>query len=343
MQRYLRQTILSQVGIEGQAKLLNSRALVVGAGGLGHPALQYLAAMGVGHIEIVDGDVVSITNLHRQILFTDQDVGKNKAQVLAQKIEHMNPDMKVSARPRFLDKKMALEIFSDFDVVLDCTDNFETKFLINDVCALYDKPMVYGAISQFEGQVGVFWKSKGSCYRCLYPDKPHSQIQNCAEAGVVGPVVGVIGSLQALEAMKILIGKPSELSPLVGRVQFSHFLEHSFRSLKVPQRPQCRCHQSTFGKDDIAEIEAMNCEMKPSSLLVDVREKEEWDEFHLQQSYHLPLSQLEAGHHPGLALEQEMILICKAGVRAARAREILLQMNYKNIKCSARSVYEYQA
>ncbi|HMN67749.1 MAG TPA: HesA/MoeB/ThiF family protein [Bdellovibrionales bacterium] len=343
MRRYHRQTILPQVGHDGQTKLLHSKVLVIGAGGLGHPVAQYLAAMGVGHIEIVDGDEVNITNLHRQILFSDSDVGKNKARVLAEKIGKMNPEIRVSYESVFLNRDLALRAFADFDLIIDCTDNFESKFLINDVCALYDKPMIYGAVSQFEGQIGVFWKSKGSCYRCLYPSLPKASIQNCAEAGVVGPVVGAIGSLQALEAMKILIGKDIELSPLIGRVNFYNFCDQSFRSLKIPQRSTCPCHRPGFNEDEISGIEQGECRFGSLALLVDVREKEEWNEFHIEGSYNLPLSGLEAGRAPEFGCDQEVILVCKAGVRAKRAKELLVKMNYKNVRCSSRSVYEYQA
>ncbi len=342
MQRYIRQTILPQIGSTGQERLLNSKVLIIGAGGLGHPVAQYLAAMGVGGIKIVDGDTVTITNLHRQILFTDNDIGKNKAKILSQKIKLINNEVDVSFVPVFLGKYLALDLFTTSDLVIDCTDNFESKFLINDVCALYDKPMIYGAISQFEGQVGVFWKSKGACYRCLYPSIPKSKIQNCAEAGVVGPVVGTIGSLQALEAMKALISREDELTPLVGGVNFYNFYDHSFRSLKINLRPTCQCHKATFNKDAIFEINPVECNYKSSVLLVDVREKNEWNEFHIEESFHLPLSELENGRVPDFELDIEIVLICKVGVRAERAKEILQKMNYKNIQCSKRSVYEYQ-
>ncbi len=343
MHRYHRQSILPQIGDEGQKKLLKSKVLVVGAGGLGHPVAQYLAAMGVGHIKIVDGDDVNITNLHRQILFNDRDLGKNKAEILSQKIREINPDVNITFASVFLDKNLALKIFVDFDLVVDCTDNFESKFLINDVCALYDKPMVYGAISQFEGQVGVFWKSKGSCYRCLYPAIPKSKIQNCAEAGVIGPVVGTIGSLQAMEAMKVLVNNDKDLNPLFGRVNFFNFCDHSFRSLKITEKPTCRCHNPSFCKDEILEATKETCHLSTSALLVDVREKDEWNDFHIKGSYNLPLSELETGTVPKFPSDQELILICKAGVRANRAKEILMKMNYKNIQCFTRSVYEYQA
>lgn len=341
MQRYHRQSILPQIGSEGQKRLLSSKVIIVGAGGLGHPAAQYLAAMGVGQIEIVDGDDVHVTNLHRQILFTDLDLGKNKAEVLSQKLVKSNGDLKVSFTPRFLDKAMALELFSGVDLVLDCTDNFESKFLINDVCSVYDKPMIYGAISQFEGQVGVFWKSKGACYRCMYADIPKSNIQNCAEAGVIGPVVGVIGSLQAMEALKVLVGGGSRLNPLIGKVNFYDFCDHSLRSLSLSLRPSCPCHSSDFDQSKVPESQQTRCTSLSSALLVDVREFDEWSEFHIEGSYCLPLSKLESGSIPDFETSREVVLICRSGSRARRAEEILNSMNYKKVCCAKKGVYEY--
>ncbi|MBK9294770.1 MAG: HesA/MoeB/ThiF family protein [Oligoflexia bacterium] len=342
MQRYHRQTILPQIGVDGQKILHKSKVLIIGAGGLGHPAIQYLAAMGVGEIKIIDGDSVHVTNLPRQILFSDQDIGGNKAEILSRKIGRIYSNLNISFESVFLEKSLALKLFPDFDLIIDCTDNFESKFLINDVCVLYDKPMIYGAISQFEGQVGIFWKSRGACYRCLYPSIPKSTIQNCAEAGVVGPVAGTIGSLQAVEAMKILINKFDKLKPLIGRVNFYNFSDHSFRSLDIPRRQTCLCHAPNFKKENIIEVKRAECKVGGSVLLVDVREKDEWHEFHIKDSINFPLSKLESGLAPEFALNQEVILICKASMRAKRAKELLTGMNFKNIQCSDKGVYEYQ-
>lgn len=343
MQRYHRQSLLPQIGSEGQKRLLDSKVLIVGAGGLGHPVAQYLAAMGVGQIKIVDGDGVQVTNLHRQVLFTDQDIGKNKAEVLSRKIATMSPDLHSSYEPYFLTKTTALKLFSDCNLVVDCTDNFESKFLINDVCALYDKPMVYGAISQFEGQIGIFWKSKGACYRCLYPQRPESKIQSCAEAGVVGPVVGVVGSLQAMEAMKILIGNDEDLKPLFGRVNFYNFCDHSLRSLQISVRATCPCHSFGYSPDEILEIRTTVCDSSSATALVDVREHEEWNEYHIEGSLNVPLSRLERGDIPAFASDREIVLICKAGARAQRALEIFVSMKFSRVRCADKGVYEYQA
>jgi adenylyltransferase/sulfurtransferase len=345
MKRYLRQTILPQIGDDGQNDILSSSVLIVGAGGLGHPTAQYLAGMGVGQISIIDGDEVQLTNLHRQILFTDKDLGHNKANVLANRISKINSDLKIKYFPQFLDKKLALTLFQKFDVIIDCSDNFETKFLINDVCALYDKPMVYGAISQFEGQVGVFWKSKGGCYRCLYKEVPKANIENCAESGVVGPVVGAIGSIQALETMKLLVkNRPCELplTSLVSKINFYDFSSNSFRSLKITKQSSCRCHDTSFNENQIAEFSKKTCAIDTSALLVDVREIDEWNEFHIKDSLHWPLSDLEKGVTPNLDKEQKIILICKAGTRAQVAMGILKKFNFKNLECYERSIYEYQ-
>ncbi len=341
MRRYHRQTILSQIGEAGQKKLLDSKILIIGAGGLGHPAAQYLAAAGVGRIHIVDGDQVQITNLHRQVLFSESDLGKNKAEILAGKIKGSNPGLQVSHLPFDLDKTKALDLIANFDLVLDCTDNFESKFLISDVCALYDKPMVYGAISQFEGQVGVFWASKGACYRCMHPELPKSRIQNCAEAGVVGPVVGILGCMQALEAIKILVSGELEGMALIGKINFYDFLDHSFRSLALPLRPDCPCHREDFDRDRIAEGRRPGCQIGGSALLVDVREPEEWNEFHIEGSQNFALSRILAGEAPAIEKDREIVLICAMGARAERARVILKKMNFTKVQCAEKGVYEY--
>lgn len=341
MLRFHRQMILPQIGSDGQKKLQNGRVLIVGAGGLGHPVGQYLAAMGVGKIGIIDGDRVHISNLHRQVLFNEQDLNENKAEVLCKRIKAINPSLEVSSEGYFLDKEKAVRNIKNYDVVVDCTDNFETKFLINDVCSFYDKPMIYGAISQFEGQVGIFWKSKGACYRCLYRNIPASNIQSCSEAGVVGPTVGIVGSLQAMEVMKILVGRSSELNPLVGKINYYNFCDHTFRNLRVPQRPGCICHDEHFDISSIDEISTPVCKAQSLSALVDVRERDEWDEYHLAEGINFPLSELEKGRMPHLSKEQDIVLVCKSGVRARRARDLLLNMNFKNVRCFAKGVYEY--
>jgi adenylyltransferase/sulfurtransferase len=341
MQRYLRQTIVPQVGAEGQRRLLGSRALVVGAGGLGHPVAQYLAGMGVGEIHIVDGDQIHITNLHRQILFRDSDIGKNKALVLADQVGKMNPDARVVGVPSFLDKKLALEMISKVDVVVDCTDHFESKFLLNDVCVYYRVPLVYGAVSQWEGQVGVFWNSRGSCYRCLYSRPPRSPIENCSEAGVVGAIVGALGSLQALEVLKVLVDRPQDIHPLIGRVNYYDWLGSNFRSLQVPQKPQCFCTRALMSPESIEDIPIRACVAPGTALLVDVRERDEWNEYHVEGSVHLPLSQIEAGALVDLENQREIILICRSGARARRAQEILSQKLKVKVTCSLKGVYEY--
>jgi adenylyltransferase/sulfurtransferase len=194
VKRYLRQIILPEIGKRGQEFLLNSKVLIIGAGGLGHPAALYLSAMGIGQIGIMDGDVVDITNLHRQVLFDSKDVGSNKSEVLAQKISLQNQDIQVVSYNKFLTKQLGKSLFSDYDVVIDATDNFASKYLINDLCLLFKKPLVYGAISQYEGQISSFFAPISACYRCLFPKIPQSKIQNCAQSGVVGPLPGIIGT-----------------------------------------------------------------------------------------------------------------------------------------------------
>lgn len=211
--RYDKQIALPEVGEAGQQKLAEAKVLVVGAGGLGCPALQYLAAAGIGTIGIVDGDVVNETNLHRQVLYTNSDVGRPKVQVAAERLYRLNPEVKINTYTEFLTAKNAMDIVANYDLVVDATDNFAARYRINDVCVKLDKPVVYGAIHRFEGQVSVFNYKGGPTYRCLFPDKPaESQIPDCNETGVLGVLPGIIGTQQATEVLKIILGIGEVLS-----------------------------------------------------------------------------------------------------------------------------------
>ncbi len=346
MQQYQRQILLSQIGESGQNKIVQSRVLIIGAGGLGHPAAQYLTAMGVGHLGIVDGDQIHISNLHRQVLFEAQDIGQNKAAVLAKKISKLNPLLRVDVHACYLNKELALRLFPDFDVILDCSDNFESKFLINDICVLLGKPMVYAAISQFEGSVSVFWRNHGPCYRCLYAEPPKAKIQNCAEAGVVGPLPGIVGCMQALETLKILLYNAnieSDFKPLIGCLNYFNFLSNEFRSLKIKPRLNCLCQRHVFDVSEIKDIQVAQCALVGNELLLDVREQEEWNQFHILGSVHWPLSKIEKNILPELNRDKNIMLICKGGLRAEKAMSVLAKSGFINIRCSQRGVYEYQA
>lgn len=236
--RYSRQVLLPEVGEKGQIKLLKSKVLMIGAGGLGSPIGYYLAAAGVGTLGIVDADTVDLSNLHRQILHPTNNVGKPKVESAKETINKLNPDVNVVTYQDRLTSENAIDLISQYDLVIDGTDNFATKYLINDACYFTGKPNIYGSIFQFEGQITVFdTKSGGPCYRCLFPTPPPPGLApNCAEAGVLGILPGVVGTLQAVEAMKILLGKGE---PLIGRLLMYDSLTTNFRTLKIKRDHEC--------------------------------------------------------------------------------------------------------
>lgn len=348
MKRYQRQMLLPEIGESGQQTLLSSKVLIVGAGGLGHPVLQYLVAMGVGQIGIMDGDLVDESNLHRQVLFSARDIGKNKADCLKDHFSCRDEVAKIISYPYFANKKTALEVFPDYDLIVDGTDNFQAKFLINDVCCFLKIPMAFGSISQFEGQASVFWRGHGPCYRCLVPEIPKARIQSCAEAGVVGALPGAIGCTQSLEVLKVLLNMKTEgrkLPTLSGRLQVFDFLEGSARTLTVPIRPSCRCQKSAFTVSDISEEDVGHeaCSMggEIQGLLLDVREPEEWDAFHVDGSLHWPLSRMEVCELPKHLLNKKLTAVCVSGSRAARAAEILNEHGFA-IGFTKRSIYGFE-
>jgi adenylyltransferase/sulfurtransferase len=237
LDRYARHIVLPGVGGAGQARLKQSSVLVVGAGGLGSPVLMYLAAAGVGRLGIVEMDLVDLSNLQRQVLFDTQALGLPKAEAAKARLASLNPHVQVEIHAHKLDSQNALSIIAPYDLVLDCTDNFPTRYLLNDACVLLNKPLVYGAIHQFEGQLSEFHHQAGPCYRCLFPRPPQpGTVPNCAEAGVFGVLPGVIGSLMATEALKVLLGVGEVLS---GQLLLYDGLEARFRSLKFSRRADC--------------------------------------------------------------------------------------------------------
>ena len=229
--QYSRQIILPGFGVEAQQKLKNAKVLVIGCGGLGSPVLLYLGAAGVGQIGIVEFDTISITNLHRQLLFDTYQVGKNKITETSEKLKAINPEIKLELFPDRLNSKNALSIFEKFDLIIDCSDNFPTRYLVNDACEILNLPFVYAAIHQFEGQVAVFNYKNSTTYRDLFPSPPPPEMApNCAESGILGSVAGIIGSLQANEALKIITGLGK---PIVNQVLLVEVLEMQFRKLKI--------------------------------------------------------------------------------------------------------------
>ncbi len=235
IQRYSRHMVLSEVGEEGQKKLKAAKVLIVGAGGLGSPIGLYLAAAGVGTIGVVDFDIVSYSNLQRQVLFSEGDVGSSKAEIAKERLIEINPGIEVIRYNDKLTYQNAIEIISGYDVVADGSDNFSAKYLINDACVLLGKPLVYGSVLKFEGQASVFYTKKGPCYRCLYPEPPED-VPSCEEAGVLGVLPGIIGSIQANEVIKLIIGKGN---PLTGRLLMLNSLDMKFREIRFEKNPDC--------------------------------------------------------------------------------------------------------
>ena len=232
--RYSRHLIMPEVGMDGQLKLKQARVLMIGAGGLGAPLGLYLAAAGVGHLGIVDFDVVDFTNLQRQVTFSTTDVGRPKSEAAKERLAAMNPAIEITRYETRLTSENALDLFKDYDIIVDGTDNFPTRYLVNDACVLLGKPNVYGSIFRFEGQVSIFGAPDGPCYRCLYPEPPPpGLVPSCAEGGVLGVLPGIVGSLQAVETIKLILGAGD---PLVGRLLLFDALGMKFRELKLKKK-----------------------------------------------------------------------------------------------------------
>lgn len=329
---YLRQLTLPELGNAGQERLKDARVLVIGAGGLGCPALTYLAAAGVGTLGVIDFDHVEISNLHRQVLFTVEDVGRNKAEAAVERLKMLNPHIRLIAHSEGLTKVNALSIIEGYQIVVDGSDNFPTRYLVNDACVLRDKPLVFGSIYKFEGQVSVFNHQGGPTYRCLYPTPPEEgEVPNCAEIGVIGVLPGIIGSLQAMETVKLITGLGEVLS---GQVLLYDALRTSFQKYQFAARPESRnivalqndygetCVLPTAGLEEIdyEELEMVMQELIPP-LLVDVREPHEYLQFNLG-GVNWPLSTI-AQHIPELLARTSVVLCCQSGVRSRKAYEIL--------------------
>jgi len=346
VERYSRQMVLPEVGPEGQRRLKGSSVVIVGVGGLGIPASVYLAAAGVGRIGIVDHDVIEKSNLHRQTLYSEGDVGGLKAAVAAQKLKLVNPHIAIEPHKVKLDSSNAMEILGRYDVVVDCTDNFPARYLINDACVLLGKPDVYASIFRFDGQVSVFDAKKGPCYRCLFPEPPPpDSVQDCAVAGVMGVLPGIMGSLQAVQVMNLLLGNGQ---PLSGRLVLFNGTDMSFNELRIkknPDCPVCGAHPKITKLIDYEAFCGTNRaapavkEVTPRQLkarieggekilILDVREPFENAYCKIESSKLIPLGQLEerAGE---LNKEDQIVVYCHTGVRSARATEFLSSKGFR--------------
>ena len=358
LSRYARHLSLPEVGRQGQTRLKNSRVLIVGVGGLGSPVALYLAAAGVGTLGLVDFDEVDITNLQRQILHGTEEIGKPKLESAKRRISSVNPNVQIVKHSCRLDSHNALEILENYDVVVDGTDNFPTRYLVNDACVLLGKPNVYGSIFRWEGQVSVFAKDEGPCYRCLFREPPPpGLVPNCAEAGVLGVLPGVVGSLQALEVIKLIL---DEGDSLVGRLLIFDALELKWREVKLKRNPDCpvcgdeptqkelidydvfcglQGEQSEDPRDSLKRF----CEMEPSQLkdqlgsnnppfVLDVRESFEWDIVNLGDfgSYLIPLGELDQ-RIDEIPDDREIVVHCRSGVRSAKAANILADNGFSGL------------
>jgi adenylyltransferase/sulfurtransferase len=350
--RYSRHLIMPEVGMEGQLKLKAAKVLCIGAGGLGSPLALYLAAAGVGTLGVVDFDVVDYTNLQRQVIHTTADVGRKKLESAAEKVKAINPFIQLRPFETRLTSENALEIFRDFDIIVDGTDNFPTRYLVNDACVLTGKPNVYGSIFRFEGQVSVFATQNGPCYRCLYPEPPPpGLVPSCAEGGVLGILPGLVGVMQATEAIKLILGKGE---PLIGRLLLVDALGMRFRELKLrknPDCPACGRHPSVTKLIDYNEFCGIRGEEKPVAsnvpeiqpeelkarldagediFILDVREPHEYQICNLN-GYLIPLGELPKRAHE-LDSSREIVAHCRSGVRSAKAVTFLQQAGFRKVK-----------
>jgi molybdopterin/thiamine biosynthesis adenylyltransferase/rhodanese-related sulfurtransferase/molybdopterin converting factor small subunit len=351
--RYSRHIIMPEVGLEGQQKLKAGRVLCIGAGGLGSPAALYLAAAGVGTIGIVDFDVVDFSNLQRQIIHGTPDVGRSKLQSARERLTSLNPEVTIEPYETALSSKNALDIFTSYDVIVDGTDNFPTRYLVNDACVILGIPNAYGSIFRFEGQASVFATKDGPCYRCLYPEPPPpGLVPSCAEGGVLGVLPGIVGTIQATEAIKLLLGVGE---PLIGRFLIYDALRMRFRELKLRKDPDCPvcgtrptirelidyeqfcgvapAQQQAAGAPAGGDFEVTSTELKARIdrgepvFILDVREPQEFQICRIPGSTLIPLGELPQRFRE-LDPNADMVVHCKSGVRSARAVNFLRDQGY---------------
>jgi len=352
--RYSRHLLIPEVGLEGQRKLKASSALVIGTGGLGSPVSLYLAAAGIGRVGLVDHDVVDQSNLQRQVIHGTSTIGKLKVESAREKLSDLNPDIQVDVYNEPYTSANAMRIAQEYDILIDCTDNFPTRYLTNDVCVFLGKPNIYGSIFRFDGQVSVFYAKEGPCYRCLFPEPPPpGLVPSCAEGGVLGILPGTIGTLQATEALKMLLGIGE---PLIGKLLLYNALDMSFDFVKLKKNPNCRvCGPNADIRDlidyeefcgvpgrdqeegsagagwDVTAAELAERVQRDHPKLLDVREPHELEISALPNALNIPLGQL-AGRLSELDSAEEMVIFCKAGTRSARALELLVGAGFRKVK-----------
>jgi len=350
--RYSRHLIMPEVGMEGQLKIKQAKVLCIGTGGLGAPLGLYLAAAGVGRIGLVDFDVVDTTNLQRQVLFGTSDVGRPKTEAAAERLRNLNPDIQIDTFETQLTSANALELFKDYDIIVDGTDNFPTRYLVNDACIITGKPNVYGSIFRFEGQTTVFGYPGGPCYRCLYPEPPPpGLVPSCAEGGVLGVLPGIVGTIQAAETLKLIIGKGE---PLIGRLLLFDALAMKFRELKLRKNPECPVcgeHPTQTKLIDYAEFCGVRGEEGPTTVtnvpeitpkelktrldrgddiyVLDVREPHEYQICNINGTL-IPLGDLSR-RVSELDTSREIVAHCRSGARSAKAVDFLRTAGFRKI------------
>ncbi|MGH7901787.1 MAG: molybdopterin-synthase adenylyltransferase MoeB [Thermodesulfobacteriota bacterium] len=353
--RYSRHLIMPEVGVEGQEKLSESKLLCIGAGGLGSPLALYLAAAGVGNLGILDFDVVDFSNLQRQIIHSEENIGKLKVESAKERLLQLNSDINVKVYNTRLTSENAMNIIKDYDIVVDGTDNFATRYLVNDACVLLGKPNVYGSIFRFEGQVSVFDARRGPCYRCLYPEPPPpGMVPSCAEGGVLGILPGIIGTMQAAEAIKLIIGRGN---PLIGKLLFLDVMEMKIRELKLRKDKNCPicgdkptitklidyeefCGMGGGSQDpssldaeiDISVDDFNNLISEKKNLVVlDVREPHEYEICKIDGSKLIPLGELPSRINE-LDTADDIVVHCHHGMRSLNATRFLRNMGFKKVK-----------
>ena len=335
MSRYARQTILPEVGIEGQQKLTNASVLVVGAGGLGSPVLLYLAAAGVGRLGIIDADKVDVTNLQRQVIYVTEDEGKSKAETAAKRLSALNPEINIDTYPVWLSKDNALEIFFQYDIVVDGSDNFATRYLVNDACVILNKPLVFGSIFKFEGQVSVFNYKGGPTYRCLFPEAPAAgEVPNCSEIGVIGVLPGIIGTLQANEVIKIILEKGDVLS---GVLYMYDALSNDIQKVKVFKDPVASLVTELGTYEEVCEtspdIDKKTFETwKEKNVayqLIDVREPHEFEQKNIGGEL-IPMNTIKDNLNR-IREDIPVIVHCQMGGRSRKIVDFLYEKGFKNV------------
>ncbi len=362
--RYSRHLIMPEVTLAGQQRLKAARVLCVGAGGLGSPVTLYLAAAGVGHIGLVEDDTVDLTNIQRQVLYSTSDVGRPKIEAACERLRGLNPGIEITPYPVRLTSENALAIIANYDIVADGTDNFPTRYLVNDACVLAGKPNVYASIFRFDGQVSVFDAARGPCYRCLYPEPPPpGMVPSCAEGGVLGVLPGIVGTLQALEVLKLILGAGE---PLIGRLVLFDALAFRFREVKIKRDPSCPvCGEHPTIKTLIDYFEfcgmrgeeaAVDASVPAFSVeefkrrrdagepleLIDVREPHEVEIVKIQGSRLIPLSALTSRLHE-LDSASSIVLHCHHGTRSQQAYDLMRQAGFARLHILAGGVDAWAA